>query len=89
MHPLRKTVWCGFWAGKVIGHFVFETDEGTAVTVNEERYRNLVSTQLWPKLEGRNWPKFSERVISLHGAIRNGHQDLAILSPVISSCGGL
>ena len=50
-HPLRTTVWCGFWAGKAIGPFFFETDEGSKVAVNGERYRNIIFTQLWPNLE--------------------------------------
>jgi transposase len=51
MHPLRATVWCGFWAGGVLGPFFFEDHEGKAVTINGERYRDMISTQLWPKLE--------------------------------------
>ena len=51
MHPLRTTVWCGFWAGGVIEQFCFENDQGTAVTVNGEQYRDMISTQLWLKLE--------------------------------------
>jgi hypothetical protein len=37
MHPQRRTVWCGFWAGGVIGSFFFEEEEGDTVTVNGER----------------------------------------------------
>ena len=48
MHSLRTTVWCGFWAGGVIGPFFFETDEGTAVTVDGERYRDMIS---WLNME--------------------------------------
>jgi hypothetical protein len=51
MHPLRTTVWCGFWEGGVLGPFFFEDDEGNAVTINGERYRDMISTQLWPSLE--------------------------------------
>ena len=43
-HPLRTIVWCGFWAGGVVGPYFFETDDGIAVTVNGERYRNMIST---------------------------------------------
>ena len=51
MHSLRMTVLCGFWAGGVIEPFLFETDKGTTDTVNRERYRDLISTQLWPNLK--------------------------------------
>ena len=50
IHLLRTTVWCGFWAGGVIGPFFFETDDGTTLTVNGEQYRDMISTQLWPNL---------------------------------------
>ena len=50
MHPLKATVWCGFWAGGVFGPFFFE-DDGNAVTINGERYRNMLATQFRPKLE--------------------------------------
>lgn len=50
MHPLRTTVWCGLWAGGVIGPFFFEDDIGNAVTVNGERYRQMIRNNLWPAL---------------------------------------
>lgn len=50
MHPLRTTVWCGLWAGGVIGPFFFEDFDGHAVTVNGERYREIVRNNLWPAL---------------------------------------
>ena len=51
MHPLKRAAWYGLGTGGVIGTFFFKTDEGTAVTVNGERYRDVVSTQLaW-----KNW----------------------------------
>jgi Helix-turn-helix domain (DUF4817) len=52
MHPLRTTVWCGFWAGGVIGPFFFEDDEEAAVTVNGDRYRNMLSDWFYPALDG-------------------------------------
>lgn len=54
MHPQRATVWCGFWARGVIGPFFFEDDTGTAVTVNGDRYRRMISDWLWPIMEGMN-----------------------------------
>lgn len=51
MHPQRVTVWCGFWAGGVIGPFFFEDDEGAAITVNGDRYRNMLSDRFFPVLD--------------------------------------
>ncbi|CAH2087437.1 unnamed protein product [Euphydryas editha] len=43
MHPQRVTVWCGLWAGGVIGPYFFENEFGQAVTVNGVRYREMIS----------------------------------------------
>ena len=51
MHPQKVTVWCGFWAGGVIGPFFFENEGGVAVTINGERYRDMLAEFLWPKLD--------------------------------------
>lgn len=50
MHPQKVTVWCGFWAGGVIGPYFFENDVGEAITVNGERYRTMITDFFWPKL---------------------------------------
>ena len=42
MHLLRVTVWCGFWAGGVIGPYFFEETGRTAI-VNGARYRNAIT----------------------------------------------
>jgi hypothetical protein len=52
LHAQRAAVWCGFWAGGVIGPYFFENDAGNAVTVNGVRYRNMISEFLWPQLDG-------------------------------------
>lgn len=51
MHPQKVTVWCGFWAGGVIGPYFFENDNGVAVTVNGERYRSMITNFFWPEIE--------------------------------------
>ena len=51
MHPEQVTVWCGFWYGGIIGPFFFENEQGTAVTVNGERYRAMFNEFLFPKIE--------------------------------------
>ncbi|EFN81170.1 hypothetical protein EAI_00691, partial [Harpegnathos saltator] len=50
MHPQKVTVWCGSWAGGVIGPYFFENDVGVAITVNGERYRTMITNFFWPKL---------------------------------------
>lgn len=44
LHDSKTTVWCGFWAGGVIGPFFFDE------TVNGDRYREMLTKFLWPKL---------------------------------------
>jgi hypothetical protein len=52
LHAQRTTVWCGFWAGGVIGPYFFANDPGNAVTLNGVRYRNMITDILWPLLDG-------------------------------------
>jgi hypothetical protein len=49
---VQATVWCGFWAGGVIGPYFFENKAGKAVTVNGVRYRDMITEFLWPQLDG-------------------------------------
>ena len=42
MRSQKVIVWCGFWAGGVIGPYLFENDVGEAITVNGERYRSMI-----------------------------------------------
>jgi hypothetical protein len=51
-HAQRATIWCGFWAGRVIGPYFFENKAGNAVTVNGVRNCNMITDFLWPQLEG-------------------------------------
>lgn len=51
LYPQRVTVWCGIWAGGVIGPYFFENEEGATVTVNAERYRGMLTDFLWPRLD--------------------------------------
>ena len=52
LHAQQATVWCGFWAGGVIGPYFFENEAGNGVTVNAVCYRNMVTEFLWPQLDG-------------------------------------
>ena len=52
LHAQRATVWCGFWAGGLIGPYFFENDAGNAVTANGVRYRNMITEFSCPQLDG-------------------------------------
>lgn len=51
-HPPKVNVWCGFWAGGVIGPYFFQNEAGNSVTVNGARYRDMIRNFLFHKLEG-------------------------------------
>ena len=51
MHPQRITVWCGFWAGSIVGPYFFENEAGQAATVNGARYRDTITQFFPPKLD--------------------------------------
>lgn len=52
LHSTRATVWCGFWSGGVIGPFFFEQEDNeVAVSVDGPRYREMLTSFLWPKLD--------------------------------------
>lgn len=52
LHPQKITVWCGLWAGEVIGPYFFVDNQGQHVTVNGERYRSMITDYFWPELDG-------------------------------------
>ena len=41
-HP---PVWCGLWAGGIIGPYFFKNDDGRNVTVNGARYCAMISNE--------------------------------------------
>ena len=43
LHPEKLTVWCGLWAGGVIGLYFFRNDQDRHVTVNGNRYRSMIT----------------------------------------------
>ena len=51
MHPQHVTVWCGFWAGGIIGPYFFENETGQAAIVNGARYRDTIIQFFLPKLD--------------------------------------
>jgi len=50
MYPEKVTVWCGFWSGGIISPYFFQNEAGVAITVNDERYRSIISNIL-PKMD--------------------------------------
>ena len=50
-HPKRVTVWCEFWSRGIIGSFVFENEQGEAVTVNGDCYSTMLNEFLFTKIE--------------------------------------
>ena len=49
MHP--ETVWCGLWAGGFIGLYFFKNAANRNVTVNGERYRDMIYNFFLPKMQ--------------------------------------
>ena len=50
LHPLKTTVWCGLWAGGIIGPYFFKDETVANVTVNGERYRAMINDFLMPEI---------------------------------------
>ena len=53
-HPKRVTVWCGFWSRGIIEPFIFENEQGEVITVNGDRYRNILKEFLFTKIENED-----------------------------------
>ncbi|GFV04660.1 putative DD41D transposase [Trichonephila clavipes] len=54
LHPEKLTIWCAFWAGGIIGPYFFKKDEGQNVTVNEDRYRAMITNFFIPELNNHD-----------------------------------
>ncbi|GFU66252.1 transposase [Trichonephila clavipes] len=54
LHPERLTVWCALWAGGIIGPYLFKNDEGHNVTVNNDRYRAMITNFFIPELNNHD-----------------------------------
>ena len=51
-HPKRVTAWCGFWSRGIIGpFFFFENEQGESVSVNDDRYRDMLNEFLFTKIK--------------------------------------
>ncbi|GFY15219.1 DUF4817 domain-containing protein [Trichonephila clavipes] len=53
LHPEKLTVWCALWAGGIIGPY-FKNDEGLNVTVNDDRYRAMITNLFIPELNNHD-----------------------------------
>ena len=42
MPPEKVTVWCGLWAGGIIGPYFYKDAANRNVTVNGERYHDMI-----------------------------------------------
>ena len=51
LHPQNVSIWCGFYAGDVIGPYFFVGENDCHVTVNGELYRAMLEDFLWPELD--------------------------------------
>jgi hypothetical protein len=51
LHDKRVTVWCGICSDCIIGPFFFEGSRGEAISVNGDRYRNMINTFLRSEIE--------------------------------------
>ncbi|GFX24155.1 transposable element Tc3 transposase [Trichonephila clavipes] len=54
LHPEKLTVWCALWAGGIIGPYFFKNDEGHNVTVNDNRYRAMITNFFIPELNNHD-----------------------------------
>ncbi|GFX27530.1 putative DD41D transposase [Trichonephila clavipes] len=54
LHPEKLTVWCALWAGGIIGPYFFKNDEGHNVTVNDDRYRAMITNFFIPELKNHD-----------------------------------
>ncbi|GFX96539.1 putative transposable element [Trichonephila clavipes] len=50
----KLTVWCTLWAGGIIGPYFFKNDEGHNVTVNDDRYRSMITNLFIPELNNHD-----------------------------------
>jgi len=53
LHSEKVTVWCAVSSYCIIGPYFFEDENGSTVTVNGERYRNMLQSFFIPQLHQR------------------------------------
>ncbi|GFS77368.1 DUF4817 domain-containing protein [Trichonephila clavipes] len=50
LHSEKLTVWCALWAGGIICPYFFKNDESHNVTINDDRYRAMITNFFIPEL---------------------------------------
>ena len=58
LHDEKVTVWCGVSAKTVIGPFFFQNENGHVVTVNQERYRDMMTNFVMPIIRRKRMRQF-------------------------------
>lgn len=58
LHDEKVTVWCGVCAGGIIGPYFFENSRGKAISINTERYCDMIRNFLQPELEDREMEEY-------------------------------
>ena len=53
LHSPRVSAWAGIWSHGIIGPFFFEDEQGATVTVNSERYVQMLETKFLPVIQDR------------------------------------
>jgi hypothetical protein len=53
LHRDKLTAWCGIACSGVLGPYVFEENEGAAVSVTSDRYVEVLCNSCEPELRGR------------------------------------
>jgi len=56
LHSPKVTVWCAVGKAAVIGPYFFEDNNGNAVTVNSERYTEMINNFFVPELRRKRLP---------------------------------
>ena len=54
LHPEKTTVWCGLWAGGIIGLYFFKNEAGRNVSVNGPQYRTMMTNYFLPEIEAHD-----------------------------------
>lgn len=70
LHPQKLTVWCGMTSTQIFGPYFFEED-GRRVTVNSERYSNMLEDFLLPIIGYESNLIFQQDGATPHTAVRS------------------
>lgn len=56
MHPEKIPIWCGFWSVGIIGPYFLRDAANCNVTLNGERYREMLSSSIFSKMQEFDLP---------------------------------